>query len=108
MNKPIGISMVVALLLAMCGAAWAEQDGRCGGYGSMMEQADTNHDGKISHDEFMAAHQKLLEERFKKLDTNSDGFIDKDELRKGCMTMRQNMKEHMQDMHDKMQEQKAK
>ena len=39
------------------------------------DKVDTNHDGAISHDEFMAQS----EERFKKLDTNGDGKISKEE-----------------------------
>lgn len=116
MNRHMGVLAGIALLLAMQGAAWAEQGsmgGPGGGMGSdhehMMEQADTNHDGKISHDEFKAAHEKRMEEMFKKLDANGDGFIDKDEMRKGREAMREKMKEHMQkrqEMRDKMQEQK--
>lgn len=111
MNKHIGMSLGIALLLAVQGVAWAEHESADGGHENMMEQADTNHDGKISHDEFKAAHEKRMEEIFKKLDTNGDGFIDKDEMRKGREMMREKMKEHMQkrkEMHDQMQEQKTK
>ncbi|HEY3327838.1 MAG TPA: EF-hand domain-containing protein [Novimethylophilus sp.] len=110
MNKHIGMLLGIALLLAMQGVAWAEHE-RDGGHENMMEQADTNHDGKVSHDEFKAAHEKRMEEMFKKLDANGDGFIDKDEMRKGREMMREKMKEHMQkrkEIHDQMQEQKTK
>ncbi|MBW2194965.1 MAG: EF-hand domain-containing protein, partial [Deltaproteobacteria bacterium] len=43
-----------------------------------LNRMDANKDGKISHDEFMAPHEK----RFKEDDINNDGFLNKDELRK--------------------------
>lgn len=111
MNKHIGMSLGIALLLAMQGGAWAHE-GMGGNHENMMEQADTNHDGKISHDEFKAAHEKRMEEMFKKLDANGDGAIDKDEMHKGREMMRERMKEHMQkrqEMNNQMQpEPKAK
>ena len=111
MNKHIGMSLGIVLLLAMQGGAWAHE-GMGSGHENMMDQADTNHDGKVSHDEFKAAHEKRMEEMFKKLDANGDGFIDKEEMRKGREMMREKMKEHMQkrqEMHDQMQpEPKAK
>ena len=36
---------------------------------------DTNNDGKISHDEFMAKS----EDRFKAMDTDNDGFVSREE-----------------------------
>ncbi len=51
-----------------------------------MKRLDTNHDGKISLEEWKAAprNQKdpaRAEEMFKKIDTNHDGFITLDELK---------------------------
>jgi Ca2+-binding EF-hand superfamily protein len=42
-------------------------------------QADTNHDGKVSFEEFKAAHEAAMLERFKSKDVNKDGFIDLEE-----------------------------
>src|SRR5690606_717739 len=42
-------------------------------------KADVNQDGKVSYEEFRAAHEQRVEERFKKIDANSDGFIDQAE-----------------------------
>lgn len=40
------------------------------------QDADTNKDGTVSKDEFMAKHQKRAEKMFLKLDTNKDGKVD--------------------------------
>ncbi len=40
---------------------------------------DTNKDGKISHDEYMAYHQQIAEKRFQSMDTNGDGFVNQQE-----------------------------
>jgi hypothetical protein len=42
-------------------------------------KADTNKDGKVSFEEFEAAHKAALIERFKSRDINNDGFIDLEE-----------------------------
>jgi len=55
--------------------------------------ADTNKDGKISHDEFMAASQKRAEEHFKRMDTNGDGFIDQAERKAAFEKMREHRQE---------------
>ena len=39
---------------------------------------DTNKDGKLSYDEYMAPHKKS----FKKMDANNDGIITMEELQK--------------------------
>ncbi|MGE5476587.1 MAG: EF-hand domain-containing protein [Bacteroidales bacterium] len=47
----------------------------------MFEQLDSNHDGAISRDEFMAGHGgQGRAERFRVLDTNGDGRITREEL----------------------------
>ena len=43
---------------------------------------DTNKDGKISYEEYMAYHQKLSEEKFKALDADSNGFVTREEYQK--------------------------
>lgn len=60
---------------------------------SHMMKADTNHDGKISHDEFRAASEKRSEEHFKRMDTNGDGFIDEAEKQAAFEKMREHRKE---------------
>lgn len=97
------------LLVGLCGAAWAMEGGPGGGreHDRMMEEADANHDGKVSYDEFKAAHEKRMQEHFKKMDANGDGFVDKAEAQKAREMMREKMKEHMEmrkEMRDKMKE----
>lgn len=41
--------------------------------------ADTNKDGVVSKDEFMAKHQQRAEKMFSKLDANKDGKVDEAE-----------------------------
>jgi Ca2+-binding EF-hand superfamily protein len=50
---------------------------------------DTDNDGKISHDEYMAN----CEERFKLLDTNNDGFLTKEEARGAAAQKREEAKQ---------------
>lgn len=111
MRKVIGIAAGTALLLALQGAAWAMEGGPGGGreHDRMMEEADANHDGKVSYDELKAAHEKRMQEHFKKMDANGDGFVDKAEAQKAREMMREKMKERMekrQEMRDKMKEAK--
>lgn len=69
--------MTGMLCVLASGAVYAEED-EGGHRGPLMDftKADTNADGKISYDEFKAAHEKRLQAQFKRLDKNGDGFID--------------------------------
>lgn len=42
-------------------------------------QADANNDGKVTFEEYKAAHEATLLERFKRKDINQDGVIDLEE-----------------------------
>ena len=48
-----------------------------------MQDADTNKDGAISRDEFMAGHQAMADKMFSKMDANNDGKIDQAERTAG-------------------------
>lgn len=97
-SKPVALAMATALGgLALSGAAFsmaplaggymlAAQDagdvardardgeGRCG-----MSHADTDGDGRISAEEFTAAHPEKDPSYFADMDGNGDGFVDKAE-----------------------------
>ncbi len=73
------------------------------GQSSHMLKMDSNHDGKISRDEFRAAHEKRSEEQFKRMDTNGDGFIDEAEMHAAGEKMR----EHRKEWHEKHQKPEA-
>ena len=95
------------LLVGLYGAAWSMEGGPGDGRQNMMEQADANHDGKISFDEFKTSHEQRMQEHFKKMDANGDGFIDKAEVQKGREMMREKMKERMEKRQE-MQDSKPK
>ncbi|MDP2153477.1 MAG: EF-hand domain-containing protein [Methylotenera sp.] len=72
------ILLTSTLLFGLVQAAHADHHGGEEGKHSC-HKADTNNDGAISRDEFMAKHQAHAEKMFTKLDTNKDGKIDADE-----------------------------
>lgn len=49
-------------------------------FGQSWLQADTDKDGKVSKDEYMARNQKISAERFAKIDKNDDELIESAEL----------------------------
>lgn len=74
------LMIAVALAFGLSQTAYAdhhESDGKhCNHKKQMMQDADTNKDGAISRDEFMAEHQARADKMFAKMDTNNDGKID--------------------------------
>jgi len=46
------------------------------------EDMDANNDGNVTLDEYTAAWDKVIKERFKKMDANADGQLSKEELAK--------------------------
>lgn len=84
MKKLLPLFLVVTLAVFMSGdTAFAKAKGKKGGFAKM----DTNNDGKVSKEEFLAARKKgkpgRAEKVFAKLDTNNDGFLTKEELAAG-------------------------
>lgn len=67
------------------------------GPGKMFKETDTNGDGKMSKDEFMAFHEK----RFSEMDKNGDGQIDSDEARAKAKEWREKMEERRKEMMEK-------
>lgn len=64
-------------------------------------KADANHDGKVSFEEYKAAHEDRLLERFKRKDVNGDGYIDLEEKQVA------KVKRQVKRKADKIGEQKA-
>ena len=65
------------------------------------EALDTDKDGKISKEEWMA--------HFNEMDENKDGSISEDEMKKHHEKMQEKMHEHMHDqMHKKIDDKKGK
>jgi len=91
--KIVQMIMLAGLALGLSQTVYAEQDSadgkHCDHKKHSMQEADTNKDGAISHDEFTAAHQARADKMFAKMDTNGDGKIDASE--------RQAMKAKMKD-----------
>ena len=59
----------------------------------MFERHDTNKDGEMSKEEFLAG----AEERFTKMDLNGDGKITKEELEQGRQKMMEERKKFMEE-----------
>jgi hypothetical protein len=89
MKLLFAVSVLTCVGLAV---AWGQDEKPAEGHGArrspeeMMKRFDTNHDGKISLEEWKASprsqrNPSRAEEMFKKLDTNHDGFITLDELK---------------------------
>ena len=101
--KVIQLVTVVALALGLSQMAYANHEGADGKHCDRkhtMQDADANKDGAVSHDEFTAAHQKMADEMFAKMDANNDGKIDQAERQamKGKMGKNCKMKYHK--MHE--------
>ena len=62
-----------------CGGDKAKGEGKCGEGKCGMAMMDTDKDGKVSKEEFMAAHEKM----FAAKDTNNDGSLDAAEMKAG-------------------------
>ena len=58
------------------------------------KKTDTNADGVISHEEFLAK----AESRFKKMDTDGDGKVTKEEAKNHHAAMREKYKKHHEGM----------
>ncbi|MDQ6950576.1 MAG: EF-hand domain-containing protein [Mariprofundales bacterium] len=71
--------MILAAAILACAATPAmanEGMGRHHGIHAMLKRADTNHDGKVTKAEFIAAVTQHAEKRFAHMDANHDGVLD--------------------------------
>lgn len=81
---------ILAGVVALSGAVNAEPGGQGEGQGPggrggdhrppPFEEMDANSDGTVSLGEFVEAHQKSLEKRFRNIDSNNDGQLSQGEL----------------------------
>lgn len=62
-------------------------------------EADRNHDGRLSLAEMQDAQDQRLAERFAKLDANKDGGLSQDELRQGHQQRREEGRARRAGMH---------
>jgi hypothetical protein len=80
--KILHLVAMAALTFGLSHIAYANNDDKEGMHCDrkhVMEDADTNKDGSVSREEFIASHQKMASEMFTMMDTNKDGKIDQAE-----------------------------
>lgn len=75
----LGLAVVMTVMLAAGTAAAETPEAR---RETRFEVIDTDHDGRISRDEFMADARVRAERVFRRLDVYHDGFLTGDELQK--------------------------
>ena len=81
MSRSLSHIVISAALLILLGApALAQMRGE-----GIFERADTNNDGSVTREEFVAARA----EQFTKFDRNSDGYIDSSDVPKRLAARRQ-------------------
>lgn len=102
MNKTLFSALAVALLVAS--PALAQEGGKKfdpakaeAKHAERFAKTDTNNDGVISRDEFLASHAKRAEEMFTKIDADNDGKVTKDEMKAGHEKMRADMKKRWEE-----------
>lgn len=98
MNKSLLLVSAGLLATALSAGVYADQDKdakRCEHHkkGSYMTRLDTNKDGVVSREEYVANAEK----RFSKLDANNDGMIDKDEMKNKHMKHKKDKNRKMDD-----------
>ncbi len=82
----IFLSSLGAIALGTCmaaaqeGAPKGKGEGGGGRITEFLKRADTNADGKISHEEFNDFSKRDNGDRFSKMDANGDGFVDQAEM----------------------------
>lgn len=84
--KAINKTIIVSAFLCLGTQAFAEDD-MAKHMDDMFTMCDTNKDGMISKEEFLAEKTKM----FAKYDANNDGMLNKDEHEKMAMDMKKMM-----------------
>ncbi len=90
----MGIAVGAVLAFGVVHAAEDQQDmPPMGGPEGNIKIMDTDKDGKVSQDEYLAHARQRAERLFKMLDSNGDGFLTKDEFQAGRKRVRERMQE---------------
>ncbi len=90
------LSLLALATLALAGTAYAVEAPQKAPaemekmHGKHFKEADTNGDGGLSKEEFMARHEK----KFAEIDANHDGKITPDEMKAHHETMKEKFKHH--------------
>jgi hypothetical protein len=71
-------------------------------------KADVNHDGRVSFEEFKAAHEAEMIARFKGKDVNGDGFIDLEEKQVAIEKQKTQEEAEEEAIYEKLKEKYAK
>ncbi len=90
----------VAMAVSMTPALAEDHEGKGHKGGKMFEKHDTNGDGVVSKDEFLAH----VEEKFSKMDKDGNGELSKEEAQAGHAAMREKMKEKRQEHREERKE----
>jgi len=106
----LALALSAGIALAETAAVSGKHEGERGDRHAKAEarlnEADGNHDGKLSFAEMQAAEQQRLKERFDRLDANHDGGVSLAEMRQARAhrgEMRGQRHERWQEMHEKLQ-----
>jgi Ca2+-binding EF-hand superfamily protein len=102
----VGASAVFGQTAAVSGRSDAWRGDMRARAQARFDEADTNHDGKLSFAEMQDAENRRLSERFNKLDVNHDGGVSMEEMRQAHQQrreMRERRREHWQGMRQKLQ-----
>ena len=101
MNKLFLMAALMGAMTLPATAAFAEHHE--GDYkGKKMEKVDTNGDGLVSKEEFLAKH----EEMFNKMDADGNGSLTPEEMKEARGKMKERWKE-MKEKREEMKENKA-
>lgn len=82
--KSIKLLIISSLMFGFTQTAFAdhhEGTNAKAAHGHSWKDADTNKDGAVSKEEFMAKQQARAEKKFAKLDANNDGKVDDAEIK---------------------------